>query len=621
MVISRAESLEPVRNLSLRLAADEAEETRLDALHDLNLLDTPSSESYDRITRLASRILRTPMAAISITDRHRQWFKSRLGFPHAEVPRFGSPCSEITRTGDLLVVPDLLENEEFRNGAMARAGIRFYAGAPLVTRDGLTLGSICALDHQPRHASLDETLCLHDLAALVMSQVALQHDLGRIEPVSGLPNRTQMLEDLTDEAMQAEGNQRIAVLIDLADPREMNKRLGVLGTIYLDDVIRAGRAAIREIVGRKTKLYLVKTMSFLALLNPAQGDSWPELVQRLCIRLKAPILCGGIPVPVAAAIGVAPFRLSDVAPRDVIRTAMSAACEAREGELDFALYDPASDGANRRRFALLSDVPAGLDEVGQFALAFQPRIDVRTGVCASAEALLRWNHPLFGAVSPAEFIPLVEETALARPITRWVIQRALTQLSEWRDQGLDIRVSVNISARNLEEEDFVDGLREAFQTCPIPTSLLELEFTESALIRNRARVITQLEQIRNMGIELAIDDFGSCYSTFSYLHKLPATIVKLDQSFMATLDDSSKDRTLVRSIITMAHDMGYRVVAEGVETAEQYRFLETSGCDEVQGFFFSRPLAVPQFVDWLANRPDRSVPSMLSLLDQAHPPQ
>lgn len=586
----------------------------MEALGDLQILDTPPEEKLDRITRLASRILQTPVAALSLTDAHRQWFKSSVGLEMSELPRYESPCSEVTRSGEPLVVPDLTKNENFANRQLTRDGFRFYAGVPLVTQDGFVLGALCVLDTVVRQPGNEDVKALEDLASLAMEQIEHRDDLASREFVSGLPNRMQLLNDLAELRSTGNTGERIAVLIDLADPAEMNKVLGVLGTIYLDDVIRAGKSVVREIVGPDCQLYLVKTMSFLTLLTPADGTNWLPVVERLHARLKTPMLCGGIPVTVTAAIGIAPFSIAATAPRDVIRRAMSAACEARDHELPYAVYNSDNDGINRRRFALLSDVPSGLDQVGQFTLAFQPRIQVRTGVCVSAEALLRWDHPLFGAVSPAEFIPLVEETALARPITRWVIKKALHQLAVWQQEGLSIRLSINISARNLEEEDFVENLRASLQESGVPAYRFELEFTESALIRNRACVLAQLEQIRAMGVELAIDDFGSGYSTFSYLHKLPATVVKLDQSFMNSLE-SAKDQTLVRSMVNISHEMGYRVVAEGVETGEQYRFLEKCGCDEVQGYFFARPLSADQFVHWLRERPDREADSTFQLLE------
>lgn len=176
-------------------------------------------------------------------------------------------------------------------------------------------------------------------------------------------------------------------------------------------------------------------------------------------------------------------------------------------------------------------------------------------------------------------------------MTQWVLASAFEQVKAWRTRGLNTRVSINVSARNLEEADFVELLAELLASHGVHPTDVELEFTESALIRYQTRVLAQLTKVRDMGVDLAIDDFGNGYSSFAYLHRLPATTVKLDQSFMRTFAHGTKNQALVRSMISMAHDIGYRVVAEGVETEEALRFLDSYGCDEIQGYLIARPLA------------------------------
>ncbi len=217
----------------------------------------------------------------------------------------------------------------------------------------------------------------------------------------------------------------------------------------------------------------------------------------------------------------------------------------------------------------------------------------------SAEALLRWDHPSLGDISPGEFIPLVEQTALARPVTEWVLETALAQVAAWKSAGFEHGVSINVFAANLEEEDFAWRLREALDRHGVSPSMVELEFTEGALIRHRARVLEQLIDIRAVGVTCAIDDFGTGYSSFAYLQNIPADVIKIDRSFMVALE-RERDQKLVRAMITMAHELNYRVVAEGVETQEAYEFLVKSGCDEIQGYLISRPLSPSGFGKWLS---------------------
>lgn len=590
------------------------EAARLTALRDLDLLDTPECESFDRITRMASRLFATPVSAISLTDQNRQWFKSHVGTQGREIPRDGAPCAEVTRSRAVLVVPDLLEDPRFATSLLAQAGTRFYAGAPLWTRDGFVLGAMCVLDQKPRAVAPEELASLQDFAAMVMAQIELQHDFGRIDPLSGLPNRNQLSEDLLDLARQHSGEVRVAVLVEVESQTQIDETVNVLGTKYIDDLVRYSSRAIKDVCGRKSAIYHTGATAFVVLVNETAGESWRGVVTSLSGALAGPVLCDGVPVSLNPAFGVSPFELCEAAPYDILRTAMSAAHDARELQLNHAVYSPASDEANRRRFTLLTDIRQALNQPDQLTLSYQPRVDLRTGLCVSAEALLRWKSPTLGDVSPGEFIPLIEQTALARPLTQWVLHAALSQVSLWRKQGIDVRISINISARNLEEEDFAETVDRALKAHAVPSRAIELEFTESALIRNRSLVIGQLEQIRSQGVELAIDDFGTGYSTFSYLHKLPASTLKIDQSFIRTLAESPKDQSLVRSMIAMAHDIGFRVVAEGVETAEIYRFLAASACDEVQGYFISRPLPVAKFEHWLRHSRDEQTIAMLALL-------
>lgn len=188
------------------------------------------------------------------------------------------------------------------------------------------------------------------------------------------------------------------------------------------------------------------------------------------------------------------------------------------------------------------------------------------------------------------------------PLTDWVIEAALSQTTAWRDRGLDLRVSINVSVANLEEEDFVDRLRAALDRHDLSPQALEIEFTESALMRNRARVLGQLARIKACGVTCAIDDFGSGYSSFSYLQDIPAEVIKIDRTFVPSSEWMPRDRTVLKAMVTMAHELNYRVVAEGVETQEALDRVTDAGCDEAQGYFLARPLEVPTLEQWLVSR-------------------
>lgn len=577
------------------------EAARLRALRDLNLLDTAPSESFDRITRMASQLFNAPLSAVSLTDENRQWFKSRVGCG-PEIPRDKAPCAEVTRTGAVLVVPDLAKDPRFDGGILARNGVRFYAGAPLITNTGFTLGSMCVLDMEPRSVTDDEAKVLTDLAAMVMAQVELQHSLGRIDPASGLPNRNQFAEDIDDMNLDHAGEERVAVLIDLADPNQLAQAMRVLGPACLDDLILTSADAVKGYLEPGATLYHVSATQFVAVLASQGNESLGGKLTAQLAGLRGSVRATGVAATSGVAVGIAPFRLGEAVAGDVLRSAHSAAQDARESDARVGLYSSSSDALHQRRFALITGLRDALTATDQLSLVFQPCVDLRSGNCESAEALLRWQHPTLGAIAPGEFIALAEQTELARPLTQWVMNAAFAQSAAWKRVGIERRISVNVSAVNLEEEDFASSLAAALQRHSVMANAIQIEFTESALITNQARVLKNLSSIRKTGVSCAIDDFGTGYSSFSYLQHIPADTIKIDQSFIRSLVPGSRGSVLVRNIISMARELGYIVVAEGVERQEVYDFLLGAGCDEVQGYLISRPMRPEQFLDWLRDR-------------------
>ena len=584
-------------------ADSEGEEARLRALRDLGLLDTPPSEAFDRITRMASHFFRVPISAVSLTDRDRQWFKSRVGVDAQQIPRDKAPCARVASDREMVVVPDLLDDASYRDSPLANAGVRFYAGAPLVTREGFGLGSMCVLGPEPRTVTNEELAALRDFAAIVMAQIELEHAFGRVDPVSGLPNRNQLMEDLEDFAREHAHEERVAVLVSLADARDLADARRVLGPSYVDDLVRFGRGVLQSLFDKDTLVYHVGSTDILVLLPTLDEPALQEKMADIQMHLAASVNSNGIPVMARAVIGIAPFRIGETAPADVLRTAYGAALDAREAGHTIERHSIAKDEQHQRRFALLAGMREALMAPDQLRLVYQPRVDIATGACVGAEALLRWNHPRLGSIGPSEFIPLVERTAMIGPLTDWVVQEALTQVAAWRSRGLALQISVNISVTNLEEEDdFVDRLRAALRRHGVPPRALEIEFTESALIRNRVRVIQNLAHIKALGVSCAIDDFGTGYSSFSYLQDIPAEVIKIDRSFILASNCTRRDQTVLAAMVTMAHELNYRVVAEGVETREALDRAAEAGCDEAQGYFIAKPLEVPALELWFASR-------------------
>jgi EAL domain-containing protein (putative c-di-GMP-specific phosphodiesterase class I)/GGDEF domain-containing protein len=581
--------------------SDYKEEARLDALYQLKLLDTPASESFDRITRMASQIFGLPVAAVSLTDRDRQWFKSRVGVEHRNIPREKAPCAAVAESTQPLVIEDLLASPYYADSLLGRAGTRFYAGAPLITSDGYGLGALCVLGTEPRRVTPAEMAALADLAAMVMAQIELQHAFGRLDPVSGMPTRNQFRDDLIDLARDHPGERRFAVVVDLARDDQISRITRAMGGARVDDLIREAALALRTVLGPDRTMYHPGPTQFAFLSPPGVEEA--AYMQRLQSAFASLRNASSVRFVTSVAIGVRPFVVGEVPPDDVLRGAVSAAQDARRADGSIALYSSSNDAAHQRQYVLLRDFGTALESGDQLRLVYQPRIELATGRCIGAEALLRWEHPLLGDVSPAEFIPIIEQTSLARPATQWVLDAAMDQLAAWRDTAIDITMSVNISAANLAETDLLERIQMGLLQRNLRSARLEIELTESAIMDQPDQALAMLRELAEADIRIAIDDFGTGHSSLAYLQRLPAHVVKIDQAFVRNLTQASgSDFVLVETMIGLARKMGYRCVAEGIETGEAAAVLAQIGCEEAQGFLFARPMDFERFAQWMANR-------------------
>lgn len=573
------------------------EVARLASLRNLRLLDTLPSENFDRITRLVSTIFNLPVAAVSLTDIDRQWFKSKVGISHSEIPREKAPCAQVAERCETLVIRDFQHDSYYCDSTLGKAGIRFYAGVPLVTPDGRGLGALCVLGSEPRDVTTDEMSALSDLASMVMSQIELQHTVGRIEAASGLPNRFQLIDDLHDMAVHSDGQPHVICLLDLAQTEQFDRLTRVMGPAHLDSIIATVARILNEGLGYERICYHIGPTQFAFLAN--DGMSVDAYSVQLLQQLRAIERQSDFHMSMTPSIGVMEFDPTRMQPDDILRSLQSAVQDARSSDTGIAVFSTAADMRHRRNFRLLNDFPEALEADDQLFLVFQPRKNLTTGAVEIAEALLRWNHPVLGPISPAEFIPIIEASTFARQLTAWVIDQSLACLADFKARGFELKLSINLSALNLEEHDFYDRLMADLARHQIDADMIEFELTETAMMKETERSIALLHRMRDAGISLAIDDFGTGYSSLAYMQKLPADIVKIDRSFIADMANGNRERVLVRSMIELSHGLGYRVVAEGVETLEMADLLEAMRCDEIQGFWLARPMRAEALFDWL----------------------
>jgi predicted signal transduction protein with EAL and GGDEF domain len=321
-----------------------------------------------------------------------------------------------------------------------------------------------------------------------------------------------------------------------------------------------------------------------------------QLAARAIESLRAPVRIAGIDVHTSPSIGIALYPEDGASIEALLAHADAAMHTAKhQGPGNIQRYTPGMQAGTEDRVQMESELHQAI-ESKQFELHYQPKVDTRTGVVRSAEALIRWVHPSRGLVSPAQFIPLAEECGLIGAIGEWVIREACRQARAWQEEGVpSLRISVNLSASQFREAGLVDSIRRALDDVGLPARYLEVELTESAVMSDPEQSVAILEQLSAMGVLVSVDDFGTGYSSMSYLRRFPIDKLKIDRVFINEIASRPEDASIVRAIVSLAHSLNLKVVAEGVETSAQLDFLKTAGCDEYQGYHYSRPLPAEQF--------------------------
>jgi diguanylate cyclase len=404
------------------------------------------------------------------------------------------------------------------------------------------------------------------------------------DPLTGLPNRElfgQRLEQLVDRRSGG-----AVVLVDLDRFKEVNDSLGhQAGDRLLQLVGQRLTAAVRD---GDTVARLGGDEFGLVLPDVTDAASARDLVQRISNALSREAVVGGVHVTVEASFGIA-LHPDDGDDHETLLTSADAAMyHGKRGAQGVVLYDRALPTTPTNHLTIQHDIRRAI-EADELLLEYQPQVDLTTGATVGVEALVRWEHPELGRLGPAEFLPAVEQSAAISSLTEWVLRRALADCSAWTAQGRGWRVAVNISARNLEQDDFAGSVVELATAAGVPPALLRLEMTETALPADLATVSRTLAELRAHGFGIALDDFGVGYASLSHLRTLDLTAVKIDRAFVSGVDSNDEDREVVRSLVQLAHGLGLSVCAEGVETSASAEWLHAVGCDLAQGYHFSRP--------------------------------
>jgi len=482
----------------------------------------------------------------------------------------------------------------------------------LLRRDGSTfpgeIGS-SALVNDAGHA-IGLTVVVRDISERKLFERDLKHQ-AQHDALTGLPNRTLFQETLQQllQSTRREDSSCALLLLDLDGFKELNDTFGHdLGDRVLQQLAHRLQATSRasDMVTR------LGGDEFAVLLPRTDGEGAVHAAENIHTALRAPMEVDGQHLAIDGSIGIALYPEHGQDATTLVRHVDVAMYAAKRTRSAYMLYDATQDRESKRRLALSQTLREAID-TQQFILHYQPKVDLRTGITSGVEALIRWQHPEFGLVSPDEFIPLAEQSGLINPLSRWILAEALGQVGRWQALGLDLQVAVNLSARSLHDRRVVEMIAEALEQAGALPAWLIIEITEGHIMADPDYALQALGRIRAMGVTVAIDDFGTGFSSLAYLDTLPAKELKIDRSFVLDMDTNLGHRRIVEATINLAHDLRLQTVAEGVESQPTLDLLHGLGCDTAQGYHISRPMPGDAVAEWIRTslRPanGRSVPS------------
>jgi diguanylate cyclase (GGDEF)-like protein len=475
------------------------------------------------------------------------------------------------------------------------------------------LGDVRTYDHDD--VLLLETVANHAGVALQNGELIdkLRHEAMH-DALTGLPNRTFLMRQLGAVLDDVEAGQEpgVAVMIlDLDGFKAVNDTLGhQQGDVLLIEVAHRLTTA----VGTSGTVARLGGDEF-AVLVPGlpEEDRVVHVGRRVLQALEERIELDGMKVEVGGSLGIALAPLHATDPAGLLKRADMAMYDAKQSSRGLRVYVPDLDTHNPRRLALVGELRSAL-QAGALEVHVQPQARLGTGEVVSVEALVRWEHPEFGAVSPAEFIPVAERSGLIGPLTSRVLDASVAAVADWRAHGHDLGIAVNLSTRSLHDADLVDEVDRVLRRHGVPPGRLTLEITEGSVMADPARAVAVLHELRDLGCRLSVDDFGTGYSSLSYLKRLPVHEVKIDRSFVTGLHAESGDAAIVRAIVDLGRHLGLEVVAEGVEDQRTWDLLASMGCDLVQGWLLSAALPADQLVGWIEHEYRRPAAPTLRLV-------
>lgn len=420
--------------------------------------------------------------------------------------------------------------------------------------------------------------------------------MAYFDPLTGLPNKTHLYQSLSNAIADSSSQKQpfALLMLDLNRFHEINN---VLGYQQGDELLKTIGVKLQAILKDNQMLARCNADNFVALMQGADSGCAASLANEILQAMDEPFYLSGLKLYVQGVIGISLFPGHGNEADILMRRAEGSMRHAKRRGSGYSIFSGEFENGTSRKLAMAGDLRHAIEN-NQLILYCQPKVDLKSGAVCGAEALLRWQHPEHGMVSPMEFIPIAEHTGLIKPLTYWVLDAAVRQCFEWQEAKLEIPLAVNLSVRNLHDPGLFDRISGLLATWGVKPESIDFEVTESAFL-DGPLLSTAITRLRDMGLKIFIDDFGTGYSSLSYMQSLPINSIKIDKSFVSKVTNDSNSANIVSNTIDLTRNLNMRSVAEGVESKEIYDILLNMGCNEAQGYYISKPMPAVQFQDWL----------------------
>lgn len=592
--------------MAFRLTRELAEEMRSLTGLEVSFITSQGDEVLDRVGTLpmgdAITALETPESAI-VNVGGEVYLATRITLLQQDGLRVKAQL--LSPLADALAIFDLLKRELLLITLIALGVSSFaaYVMAGSLSRPVSLLADAARRIGQGDYASMVTLKRSDELGRLADSIDTMREDIAERErqiahnafhdPLTGLGNLAKTRELLVDSLSAGRSGALVAFYLSGAEDL-----IKARGQSFYSRTVVASADRIRTRVPTNSLLAYHPGQGFLLVLNNVETDQAVITTDRLITLLSERMDNDGVKLNLEWLAGVVAWPHHSKDADELLRQVAIAAADAHPGPMRISVYQAKRDQDYMRRLRLIRDIHFAA-QMRELSVVYQPKLDLASGEVRQVEALMRWHHSELGFIGPDEFILLAEQTGSIHKLTQWILGAIATQMRNWADQGLELGVAMNISALDLDDESFADQVAAVLHSYGIDPARLAFEVTESALMVNPERSLRSLHRLREMGISLAVDDYGTGYSSLAMLKSLPVQDLKIDKSFVLNLAEGSEDAVIVRSTIELAHNMGLKVIAEGVENAVSLEWLRALGCDTAQGYYISRPISALDLEVWL----------------------